>query len=240
MKTAFVTGADRGLGYCLTEALLADGYRVFAGQYMKEWEWLSQLNNKYPNTLHPVDLDISDSESVWNAAEFIKSRTDSLDLLINNAAIGGIDTNDLTIFDELNFEKIIQVFNVNTLGALRVTNQLIDLVMNSADKLIVNISSEAGSIDRCYRVGWFAYSMSKTALNMESALIHNSIREKGGQVMLIHPGWLQSYMAGVRNDRADLPPEVSASNILKLIKQKDIYKGDRPAFLDYLGESWPW
>jgi NAD(P)-dependent dehydrogenase (short-subunit alcohol dehydrogenase family) len=240
MKTAFVTGADRGLGYCLTEALLADGYRVFAGQYMKEWDWLSQLKKKYPDALFLVDLDISDSESVHHAAEFIKSRTDSLDLLINNAAIGGIDTNDLTIFDELNFEKIIQVFNVNTLGALRVTNQLIDLVMNSDDKLIVNISSEAGSIERCYRVGWFAYSMSKTALNMESALIHNSIREKGGQVMLIHPGWLQSYMSGVRNDIADLPPEVSAENILKLIKNKDQYKGDRPAFLDYLGEPWPW
>lgn len=216
-KTAFVTGADRGLGYCLVEVLLKNGYLVFAGQYMKEWDWLNKLKVVYPDSLYLVDLDISDSNSVHNASEFIKGHIDSLDLLINNAAIGGVVNNKLTIYDELDFDEINEIFNVNTLGALRVTNKLISLIMKSEDKLIINISSEAGSISKCYRVGWFAYSMSKTALNMQSALIHNSIREQGGQVILIHPGWLQSYMSGERNDKAELPPEVSAENILKLI-----------------------
>ena len=52
---------------------------------------------------------------------------------------------------------MLRVFNVNCLGATRVTNALIRLIMNSEKKLIMNISSEAGSISTCYRKGWFAY-----------------------------------------------------------------------------------
>lgn len=73
-----------------------------------------------------------------------------------------------------------KVFNTNTLGTLRVTNSLIPLIVKSSDKLIVNISSEAGSISTCQRSSWYAYCMSKAALNMQSAIIHNSLKELGG------------------------------------------------------------
>ncbi|HOB19906.1 MAG TPA: SDR family NAD(P)-dependent oxidoreductase, partial [Candidatus Atribacteria bacterium] len=136
-KKAFVTGADRGLGYCLTEVLLVNDYRVFAGRYMKDWPWLDRLKAKYGDDLILVDLDISSSDSVEKAARLIKSETDSLDLLINNAAILGPDENNLAIFEPLDFDRLLRVYNVNTLGALRVTKALIDLVLNSQDKLIV-------------------------------------------------------------------------------------------------------
>lgn len=67
--------------------------------------------------------------------------------------------------------EMLRVFNVNCLGATRVTNALIRLIMNSEKKLIMNISSEAGSISTCYRKGWFAYCGSKAALNMHSAIV---------------------------------------------------------------------
>ncbi len=239
-KNAFVTGADRGLGYSLTEVLLENDYRVFAGRYMKDWPWLDRLKEKHGDDLYLVDLDISDTASVKRAAESIKIETDSLDLLINNAAIVGPEENNLAIFEDVDIDKILRVYNVNTLGALRVTHALIDLVLNSRDKLIVNISSEAGSIARCWRTGEYGYCMSKAALNMQSAILHNSIREKGGQVLVVHPGWMQTYMQGVRNDKADFPPEKSASDIYKLIQRKDEFKGDKPVFIDHLGNLWPW
>ena len=164
-----VTGADRGLGFELAKALLEDGYTVFAGRYNKDWKLLDKLSEKYPDSLYIVDLDVSSDTSVKAAAEFISSRTDRIDVLVNNSAISG--NYDPTIFDELDFDEMLRVFNVNCLGATRVTNALIRLIMNSEKKLIMNISSEAGSISTCYRKGWFAYCGSKAALNMHSAIV---------------------------------------------------------------------
>ena len=63
--------------------------------------------------------------------------------------------------------ELLQVINVNAVGTLRVTNALSKLVMMSDLKMIVNISSEAGSIQDCFRQGWFGYGMSKAANNMQ-------------------------------------------------------------------------
>lgn len=141
---ACVTGAERGLGYEMAKVLLEDGYTVFAGRYNKDWKLLDELNAKYPDSLYVVDLDVSSDASVKEAAGFIRSKTDRIDVLVNNSAISG--NYDPTIFDELDFDEMLRVFNVNCLGATRVTNELIRLIMNSDKKLIMNISSEAGSI----------------------------------------------------------------------------------------------
>ena len=98
--------------------------------------------------------------------------------------------------DDLDFDEISRVINVNAIGTLRVTNALSSLVLNSTEKTIVNISSEAGSIADCWRTGWFGYCMSKTANNMQSALVHNNIQKLGGKVFAIHPGHVATYMRG--------------------------------------------
>lgn len=233
---ACVTGADRGLGYELVKVLLEDGYIVFAGQYNKEWKLLDELSTEYPDRLHIVELDLSSDESVKTAAEFIRSKTDRIDVLINNSAISG--NHEPTIFDQLDFDEMIRVFNVNCLGATRVTNALIQLIVNSDKKLIMNISSEAGSIGTCYRKGWFAYCTSKAALNMQSAIVHNNIRELGGQVILIHPGWMKSWLTGEYHDEAPLTPDIPAGKLIEIIRDPEQYKGERPAFIDYEGNKW--
>ncbi|HEY8349229.1 MAG TPA: SDR family NAD(P)-dependent oxidoreductase [Clostridiales bacterium] len=231
-----VTGADRGLGFELAKALLEDGYTVFAGRYNKDWKLLDKLSEKYPDSLYIVDLDVSSDTSVKAAAEFISSRTDRIDVLVNNSAISG--NYDPTIFDELDFDEMLRVFNVNCLGATRVTNALIRLIMNSEKKLIMNISSEAGSISTCYRKGWFAYCGSKAALNMHSAIVHNNIKEHGGQVILIHPGWMKSWLTGEYRDEAPLTPDIPAKKLIGIIRNPERYKGERPAFIDYEGNKW--
>ena len=59
-----ISGADRGLGFALTKKMLALGYTVFAGQYLPDWEELTQLQSKYPALLHIIPLDVSQDESV--------------------------------------------------------------------------------------------------------------------------------------------------------------------------------
>lgn len=217
-----------------------DGYTVFAGRYMKDWPWLEGLKGQFGEKLQLVDLDVSSDESVSAAARFIAGKTDSLDILINNAGIISQEDIRHTIHDELDFEMIQKVYNVNTLGALRMTNALLPLVMTSDTRLIVNISSEAGSITRSYRKSWFAYCMSKAALNMQSSIVHNGIRDQGGQVMVFHPGWMKTYMSGQVNDEAEYPPEKCACDILRIISDREKFKGEQPAYLDHLGNPWPW
>lgn len=216
--TAFVTGADRGVGLALASGLLKRGYRVFAGQFGEEAASLQELKEQYGTQLHAIRLDISSVESVAEAFRQVSDQTNALDLLINNGAIlGDIKA---TIHDELNYDEMMSVFNVNTLGSLRMSQTFMPLLLKSRSKFLVNISSEAGSISDCYRDSWYAYGMSKAALNMQSKLIHNSIRPLGGRVLVVHPGWVQTFMQGKLDADAAITPEQSASSIIKLIEAR--------------------
>ncbi|MCX7710591.1 MAG: SDR family oxidoreductase [Clostridia bacterium] len=237
-KFACVTGADRGLGLELVRQLLGQGYAVFAGRLHEQGDELDELKQQFGDFLETVKMDVGDNDSVKAACSHIAGRTESLDLLINNAAIlGDIES---TIFDELDFEDMLRVYNTNALGALRVTKGLIPLILKGSDRLVVNISSEAGSINDCYRTEWFAYCMSKAALNMESNLIHNILKKKGGHVLVFHPGWMRTHMRGVVDDKAPLSPGESAESIVNILLHHEKYKAEKPAFIDYTGAELHW
>lgn len=239
MKTVCVTGAARGLGLALTAQMLKRGYIVYAaGLDMEESEGIRLLTDAFPKHLRAIELDIADDLSVALFTETLKLDTEYLDMLINNAAILGSITDHIR--GPLNMAEMAEVFNVNTLGTLRVTHALLPLLLQGTNKLIVDISSEAGSIEQCSRDGWFAYCMSKSALNMQARLVHNGLKNEGGQVMLIHPGWVQSYMSGELNTDADLTPDQSAQHITALIDRHKEFMGDQPAYVDYKGDTLPW
>ncbi|GGH28438.1 SDR family NAD(P)-dependent oxidoreductase [Paenibacillus segetis] len=231
-KTAFVTGADHGLGLALVEVLLGKGYQVIAGRYNPAESMLSKLQEQHKDALQTIELDIGNDASVKAAANWIKQQVRSLDLLINNAAILG--DKEATITDELDTEEMLQVFNVNTLGTLRVTGALSGLLLNSSDKMIVNISSEAGSITNNYRQSWYAYCMSKAALNMQSSLVYNGLKDAGGQVLVIHPGWVQTYMQGVLDAEAVYTPMQSATRIVDIILDRLNRKQEDRQGLEYV------
>ncbi|WP_150272090.1 SDR family NAD(P)-dependent oxidoreductase [Paenibacillus tepidiphilus] len=238
-RVACVTGADRGLGLSLTGWLLENRYTVFAGQYMKEEESLLRLQEQYPDRLYLIPLDIGDGTSVKEAARSIAGHTGHLDLIINNAGIIH-NADEATILVDMDDEAMLQLYNVNALGTLRVSNALMGLLLQGKSKLVVNISSEAGSIGRNKRINMYGYCMSKAALNMQSSLLHNHLKKLGGQVMIFHPGWLQSYMHGEKNMQATVPPEESARKIMAIIQEHRQYAGDEPAYLDLNGNAWPW
>lgn len=238
-RVACVTGADRGLGLSLVRSLLAKQFSVFAGQFLKESEDLKALKEQYPEQLELIPLDISNKDSVKQAARVVSSKTGYVDIIINNAGIIR-SADNATVLVELDDEGMAEIYNVNTLGALRVSNALMGLLLQSEDKLIVNISSEAGSITRNKRINMYGYCMSKAALNMQSSLMHNHLKTLGGQVMVFHPGWLQTYMHGKKDEQAEMTPDQSAEQIIDLVLDYKKYMGEEPAYLDTDGSPWPW
>jgi NAD(P)-dependent dehydrogenase (short-subunit alcohol dehydrogenase family) len=239
IKTACVTGADRGIGLELVKRLLERGCKVFAGKYASARGALDELREEHPDRLSVVPLDIGSDASVRQAASQIAESAAAIDLIINNAGIlGDIER---TVYDEdLDFDEMLQVFNVNALGAFRVVHALLKPLMRSEGKLIANISSEAGSIGAAERTNWYGYCMSKAALNMQAVLLHNQLREQGGQVLLIHPGWVQTHMRGHLDASATYTPEQASVHIMDVIADRERYRGDKPAFVDLLGRPYPW
>lgn len=236
---AFVTGADRGLGLATCQGLLQRGWQVFAGQYLPEWPELNTLAKHYPETLIPIALDVSSLESVRAAAQQVSQRVDHVDLLINNAGIISSTTNERKIGDGQDYAEIRRVFEVNTLGPIRIVECFLPLVQRSPLKRMCFVSSEAGSIGSGYRTAWYGYDISKAALNMAVKTMFNDLHSQGFTFRLYHPGWIRSYMSGVKNTAATLEPEEAAAYALAYFLSEN--EDENTLVLrDYQGHTWPW
>ncbi len=236
-QTAFITGADRGLGLALAARLLDQGWRVFGGQYMPAWPDLGALKQRFADSLEVVPLDVADQSSVQAAARATADRTDRVDLLINNAGILG-DAAKRTLREPQDYAEMHRQFDVNTLGPLRVVEALLRLTDMGGLKRLCFVSSEAGSIGRSQRKWWYGYCMSKTALNMAVSILFNHLRPEGYTVRLYHPGYMRSYMMGEKNTAAELEPEEAAAHALGyFLSEQD---EDRLVLRDYRGQEYPW
>ena len=102
-QTVLVTGANHGLGFALTQQLLAQNFRVFAGRYEADWSQLDDLKSQFPDTLSLVSLDVASTGSVHAAAREVAAQTESLDILISNAAVF-TETSYPTIRETQNYE----------------------------------------------------------------------------------------------------------------------------------------
>jgi NAD(P)-dependent dehydrogenase (short-subunit alcohol dehydrogenase family) len=140
------------------------------------------------------------------------------------------------------------MYNVNALGPLRVVEAFLPLTDRSEFKRLCFVSSEAGSINRCARTGWYGYNMSKTALNMAVKLLFNRLRPEGYTFRVYHPGWMRTYMRGAKSTEATLEPEEAAVPALAYILRNragEPHSGDRCdenrlVMRDDQGREWPW
>jgi NAD(P)-dependent dehydrogenase (short-subunit alcohol dehydrogenase family) len=237
-RNALVTGADRGLGYALTEGLLNQGWQVFAGQYLPDWPELARLAGKFPDTLHRISLDVGSMDSVRAAAQAVAAITDHLDLLINNAGVYSPNASR-SIRDGQDYREIHRMYDINALGPLRVVEAFLPLMDRGSLKRLCFVSSEAGCIQRSKRKDTYGYTMSKVALNMAVKTLFNHLHPEGYTFRLYHPGWMKSYMSGTKNMKAAIEPAESAVKALPLFL--DAHENeDRLVLIDNQGNEWPW
>ena len=232
--TIFITGADKGLGFSLAKCFLQAGWRVFAGVYAGA-DHYAALAPDLQSRLTTLPLDVSQMSSVRAAAQQVQALTPALDVLLNNAGVHLEDSS--LVLEDLDLEDghLQETMAINTFGPLRVVQQFLPLLDAGAKKLILNISSEAGSIANCPRSKEFAYCMSKTALNMQSRLLQNYLGARGYKVLAVHPGWMRTDMGGAR---ADMSPDESAQAVCKLALRD--WQPTDPIYMDYSGKLLNW
>jgi NAD(P)-dependent dehydrogenase (short-subunit alcohol dehydrogenase family) len=233
-ETVFITGADKGLGFSLVKRFLSAGLHVFAGTYTAG-ESLKELVGQAAEKLTLVSLDVTNMTSVQNAVRTVSASLPALDILINNAGINL--EKPVNLLERLDFadQHFQQTMEVNAFGPLRVIQQFFPLLEKGGRKLIINISSEAGSIAACNRTREYAYCMSKSALNMASMILQNDLRGRGFKVLAIHPGWMRTDMGG---QNADIHPDESAEGVFRLAMRP--WKAEDAIYLDYRGTVLPW
>ena len=236
-QTVLITGTGRtyALGFNLVKRYLENGDRVLAS-IRRPSEALEALQKEYPDRLHILMMDIASTASVNAAAADAAQWTDSLDLIINNATTGSPDTNkELPEFD---LDQVAPAVNVGAVGPLRVLKAFLPLLKKSGiGALVVNISSEAGSIGKCYRTYYIDYGMEKAALNMATMTMHNYFRDDPNlNIICIHPGWIRTNPG---NNEAPLIPYEHAQTLLELFETRRHDK-EGPVFITYEGEPYPW
>ena len=231
-KEILITGASRGLGFCLVRRYLEEGSRVFAGYRGCNAEGLTSLKKEYGNLLEPVILDVTDTASVQAAAAKVAELTGHLDIIINSAGIH-CDTS-FDILEETNLDDCNSVYDVNAVGPLRVVKAFLPLIKKGTVPKIINISSESGSITWTGRVKEFDYCMSKAALNMGTKLLSNYLKEDKIIVVAVQPGWMRTDMGG---PNADLDPYENAGKLAALFHR---IEENHPVFIDNEGKAIPW
>ncbi len=243
-KVALVTGADRGLGLALCAGLLDQGWQVLAGQYMPDWPELATLADRHPYQVTILPLDVASDSSVQAAATMASEQVSHVDLLINNAGVNSPKTYQIPLEEPQDFGEMQRVYDVNSLGPLRVVNAFLPLTNAGEMKRLCFVSSEAGSIERAKRTSWYGYCMSKAALNMGVKLMFNRLRPDGYTFRLYHPGWMRTYMGGVKSETGDMEADVAAKPALAYFLREstaeDSIDEDRLVMVDWQGEEWPW
>lgn len=243
MKTALVSGADRNLGLEICRELLRLGWKVYAGKYIETLDYLEKLGEEYP-ALKIIPLDCSSVSSAGQAADIIRQNGDSLDMLVHNAAAFDRARGEIT--GEFDFGGFDISFNVNALGAVRLTEHMAPLMAGSDMKRLCYVSSEAGAVAVSHRDAISGYGMSKTALNMAVRVMFGRLSPEGYTFRLYHPGWVRSArvtVSGEEPERARTgggkfePWESAAPAVRQFIEDRDWE--DRLALIDNEDAAWP-
>lgn len=227
MKSVFITGADRGIGFALCRCFVENGWQVFAGRFMPEWTELDALQDRYGEAVSLISLDVGNEESVRQAAAAVGEKTEYLDMLVNCAGI----------FQNGSDEATLLCLNINTVGPLRMVEAFLPL-MEKGEKRLCFFSSEAGSITLAHRDGDVSYCVSKTCLNMAVRLMFEALQPKGFRFRLYHPGWVRTYMSGEKSTVGNYEPEETAQKAYQQFVSDREWE-DVLVLQDVVDELWP-
>jgi len=231
MPSALITGANRGLGFEFARQYLADGWQVYATcRDPNSASELRRLDDPSSHKVRILALDVTDPASVRAAAADLDGQ--SIDLLLNNAGVGG--ARDQTI-GNMDYAAWAKVLDVNTMGPMRVSEAFVDHVARSERKLIVALTSGMGSLADNTSGGSIAYRSSKAAVNMVMRSLAIDLAPRGITCVVVNPGWVRTDMGG---PHATLTPAESVTTLRRLIEALGLAHSGK--FFNYDGCEYAW
>jgi NAD(P)-dependent dehydrogenase (short-subunit alcohol dehydrogenase family) len=202
MKNVVVTGANKGIGFEVAKQMAELGYFVYLGCRNEQngLEAINHLKRLNISNVELLQIDVSDLASVKEAASKLASKIDALDILINNAGVAGGQPQNMSACD---ISLLKEVFDTNYFGAIQTTQAMLPLLEKAIQPVIVNVSSELGSLAMQTSVGrapnwdnYHAYGATKTALNTFTILLAHEFRNTKFRINSVTPGYTATDLNG--------------------------------------------
>jgi NAD(P)-dependent dehydrogenase (short-subunit alcohol dehydrogenase family) len=184
-QVAVVTGANSGIGRATALHLAQQGYRVFGTvRSLDKAGKLQARANELGVSVELIELDVADDASVQRGFADIFRATNRVDVLVNNAGIGGNG-----VVEESTSQMYHDAFNVNVVGAIRCTQQVLPNMRERKSGTIVNITSVVGKFAA---IAQAPYVASKWAFEGVSEELAQELAPFGIRVVIIEPGVTKS------------------------------------------------
>lgn len=231
MRTV-VTGANRGIGLELVKQLSERGDSVEA--CARNPRDAADLQALAGDRVHIHPLDVTSPSSVHALARALDGVP--IDILFNVAGVyGGPSQSIRQMADDLALQDVADTYQVNAMGPLRMSVALLPNVRRGTAKKLVHVTSGMGSISDNTSGGYYAYRMSKAALNMMSRSLAVDLKSEGITSVVINPGWVQTDMGG---RSAPTPVSESVRGILREVDRATV--ADSGEFLNWRGNRYAW
>ncbi len=225
-----ITGTNRGIGLEFVKHYLKNNEKIIATCRNKHSaKDLLELENTTSN-LSLVELDVSNPNSI---NEFISKIVGlPIDTFINNAGVFGPRNIE---FGNFNAKEWLDVFKVNTIAPLLITQKILKNLRLGKDKKLAFISSKVGSIEDNTGGGMYIYRTSKTALNQVIKSLSIDLKDENFIAVALHPGWVQTDMGG---PNALIDTKTSVKGMIEVID--NLTPKNTGKFYNYDGSSIPW
>jgi NAD(P)-dependent dehydrogenase (short-subunit alcohol dehydrogenase family) len=235
VSIALITGCSTGIGFATALAIARAGHEVFAGMRNPAGApELAQLAAAEKLPIAVVRIDVDSDDSVRGAFDHVLEARGRIDVLVNNAGIGGggpVEEAELAIFRH--------VMETNFFGALRCIQAVLPGMRRQNSGHIVNISSVAGRVTISPQA---AYAASKWALEAMSEALAQEVHRFGIRVAIVEPGVISTPIFGKIKQResgaycpqtrrmmalfrtslqSPTPPSVVADKIVEIVKNRD-------------------
>ena len=225
-----ITGTNRGIGLEFVKHYIKNNEKVIATcRNRNSAKDLLELENT-TNNLSLVELDVSNPNSINNFTSKIAGLP--IDTFISNAGVSGPTNIEFGNFDA---KEWLDVFNINTIAPLIITQKILKNLRLGKDKKLAFISSKVGSIEDNTSGGMYIYRTSKTALNQVIKSLSIDFKEDNFIVVALHPGWVQTDMGG---PNALIDTKTSVKGLIEVID--NLTPKNSGKFYNYDGSPIPW
>lgn len=218
MKNVLITGANTGIGFETAKQMAELGYFIYLGSRNKEKgvEAVNKLKDSGLENVKVIEIDVANIDSVKKARTELESKIEALDILINNAGISGDQPQN---FSTGNMENLRKIFDTNFFGLIQTTQEFIPLLKKSKEPVIINVSSEVGSLTMNSSPSrnpnynnYNAYGSSKTALNAFTLMLAHELNSTNFKINSVTPGYTATAL---NNFKGAKTPAEGAVSVVK-------------------------